>query len=160
MRTFLQLPNLLIAACLIVQYADNDVFVYGFPTTCSILQYFLGLSQVHQSLFCTLYIDAVLSINAQLHNPVQKLFWILWELPLLVISLRVEGVISTSFFSSDRLGSVYATLYWWDMSKRSAIVIVISKSLYIKNRCGLPTHLYQVLPNDVLKIESFLDRNG
>ena len=60
-----------------MQHADYDVFVYGLTATCSVLQYFLRLSQVHQSLLCTLYIDAILSVYAQLHNPVQKLFWII-----------------------------------------------------------------------------------
>lgn len=43
------------------------------------------------------------------------------DVPLLVISLRVEGVISTSFLSSERLGSVSTALSCRDMSKFSVM---------------------------------------
>jgi hypothetical protein len=45
--------------------------------------------------------------------------------PLLVISLSVEGVTSTSLFNYERLGSVSATLSSWEASKCSAIFRVI-----------------------------------
>ena len=41
---------------------------------------------------------------------------------MLVMSFRVDGVISTSFFSSERFGSLSKRLYWWDASKFSAML--------------------------------------
>ncbi len=63
------------------------------------------------------------------------------NVPLLVISLRVEGVISTSFLSSERFGSVSTALSCRDMSKFS-VMPGLFQNLLLYYRFGLQSVLW------------------
>ena len=69
----LKFPNLLVAAGLIVQHADNDVLIDVLSAAGCVLQDLLGLSQVHQRLFRPFHVYALLGLAAQLHHALDEL---------------------------------------------------------------------------------------
>lgn len=55
--TFVELPDFLIAACLIMQNNGNHLAADIFPAVCSILQDLFGFHQIHQTLFWPITAD-------------------------------------------------------------------------------------------------------
>lgn len=120
------------AASDIVEHADDDILIDGLAATGSILEYLLRLIQVNKRLLCPLDVDAVLCVAAELDHPLQEFLYLHQGVPLSVISLSVEGVISTSFLSSERFGSVSAMLSCCDASKFSVIIELFQNIMLLR----------------------------
>lgn len=118
------------AACDIVKHADDDVLINRLAAASRVLEYLLRLVEVDKRFLGSLDVDAFFGVAAELDHSLQEFLYLDQEVPLSVISLSVEGVISTSFFSSERLGSVSAMLSCCDASKFSVIKVLFQNYYY------------------------------